>query len=133
VLGEHLQLKGFVHSAWNSFAVCKRVPTPIAERLSNELNTMRDAIVWWSSALGPLTSWRCAPPPNVAGLKPRARFAQCMRAYVLAWAKRPAKVQILLRLHTLDASALAAISANRQRAVQQIRIVQTLRALLAPA
>lgn len=40
LLGDHPQLKGFVHSAWNSFAVSKRVPTLLAERLSNELNTI---------------------------------------------------------------------------------------------
>jgi tripartite-type tricarboxylate transporter receptor subunit TctC len=40
LLGDHPRLKGFVHSAWNSFAVSKRVPAPMAERLSNELNTI---------------------------------------------------------------------------------------------
>jgi tripartite-type tricarboxylate transporter receptor subunit TctC len=40
LLGDHPQLKGFVHSAWNSFAVSKRVPEPVAERLSLELNTI---------------------------------------------------------------------------------------------
>jgi AcrR family transcriptional regulator len=58
---------------------------------------------------------------NLAKLPPRERFVQCMLAYVRALERRPAAVQILLRMHSLDADALAAIAAGRQRAVEVLQ------------
>lgn len=61
----------------------------------------------------------CATP--LQGLSARGRFAECVKAYVLALSKRPATVQILLRLHGFDAETLAALRAGRARGIADVR------------
>lgn len=54
-------------------------------------------------------------------LAPRVRFAQCMKACVVALARRPATVQILLRLQSFGPETLAALRAGRERGIEEIR------------
>ncbi|AGA28252.1 TetR/AcrR family transcriptional regulator [Singulisphaera acidiphila] len=59
--------------------------------------------------------------PNLDALPPRVRFAQCVTACVAALAKRPATVQILLRLPSFDPPTLAALREGRARGIADIR------------
>ncbi len=54
-------------------------------------------------------------------LPARARFAQCVKAYVVALSRRPATVQILLRLPSFDAEILDALRAGRARGIAEVR------------
>lgn len=58
---------------------------------------------------------------DVCRLSPRGRFATCTTATIAALAKRPATVQILLRLPTFDAETLAALREGRARGIAEIR------------
>jgi len=58
---------------------------------------------------------------GLEGKPSRARFAACAMATVAALARRPATVQVLLRLPTFDAETLAALREGRARGVAQIR------------
>ncbi|AMV35991.1 TetR/AcrR family transcriptional regulator [Planctomyces sp. SH-PL62] len=51
----------------------------------------------------------------------RERFAACVTATVAALARRPATVQVLLRLSTFDEAILAALREGRARGVDEIR------------
>lgn len=55
------------------------------------------------------------------GKSARERFAACATATVSALARRPATVQVLLRLPTFDAETLAALREGRARGIAQIR------------
>lgn len=55
------------------------------------------------------------------GKPARERFAACATATVAALARRPATVQVLLRLSTFDAETLAALRDGRARGIAQIR------------
>lgn len=52
---------------------------------------------------------------------PRVRFAQCVEACVVALSKRPATVQILLRLASFDTATLEALREGRSRGIAEIR------------
>lgn len=56
-------------------------------------------------------------------LSPRARFAQCLTAYIQSLARRPVSVQILLRLPSFDRATLAALKKGRIRSIEEIRRV----------
>ncbi|SIO59176.1 transcriptional regulator, TetR family [Singulisphaera sp. GP187] len=58
---------------------------------------------------------------DLRALPPRVRFSQCVQACVVALAKRPATVQILLRLSTFDPETLAALRSGRLRGIADIR------------
>jgi AcrR family transcriptional regulator len=58
---------------------------------------------------------------NFDALPPRVRFAQCVTACITALAKRPATVQILLRLQGFDVETLSALRAGRARGIEEIR------------
>jgi tripartite-type tricarboxylate transporter receptor subunit TctC len=81
LLGDHPQLEGFVHSAWNSFAVSHRVPELMAERLSNALNTIlhRPDIAAFALKMGSVV-------PERASLAQVAKFyrAETLRLRALA-------------------------------------------------
>ncbi len=62
-------------------------------------------------------------PGNLNALGPRERFACCIKAYIAALARRPATVQVLLRLPYFDAQTLKALQAGRRNAIQEIRTV----------
>lgn len=58
---------------------------------------------------------------NLGELPPRVRFVQCVNACVRALAKRPATVQILLRLQSFDPETLEALRSGRLRGIADIR------------
>lgn len=62
-------------------------------------------------------------PRDLDSLEPRERFARCIKAYIAALARRPATVQVLLRLPYFDAQTLKALQAGRRNAIQRIRKV----------
>lgn len=64
---------------------------------------------------------RALLPGDIRQQTARARFSACIQAYVDALLERPATVQILLRLHLLDADVIAALHAGRARAIDEIR------------
>ncbi len=55
------------------------------------------------------------------GKSSRERFAACATAAVAALARRPATVQVLLRLPTFDAPTLKALREGRARGIAEIR------------
>ena len=52
---------------------------------------------------------------------PRVRFTHCIQAYVKALERRPATVQLLLRLPTMPPKTLAALAVGRAHAIEQIQ------------
>ena len=58
---------------------------------------------------------------DIGALPPRVRFVQCVNACVKALAKRPATVQVLLRLQSFDPEILEALRAGRSRGIADIR------------
>src|SRR5690606_7174995 len=52
---------------------------------------------------------RALLPKEVDRMNARARFVACMQSYIIALLKRPATIQILLRLHLLDVEVINAL------------------------
>ena len=64
---------------------------------------------------------RALLPADVHLMDARARFVACIQSYISALRRRPATVQILLRLHLLDAEVVEALQSGRRRAIDEIR------------
>jgi AcrR family transcriptional regulator len=58
---------------------------------------------------------------EIGSRSPRERFIRCIQAYVKALERRPATVQLLLRLPAMPSETLEALADGRARALEQIR------------
>lgn len=64
---------------------------------------------------------RALLPKDVGRMNARARFVACIQSYISALQKRPATVQVLLRLHLLDTEVIDALQSGRKHAIDEIR------------